>query len=71
VWLGTWEGAIHREPGKGSCSWLRVYDGDKNLVLLPHEIAEKERQKAEKEHQKAERFAQRLRELGEDPDSFF
>jgi len=35
------------------------------LVLLPEEVAQ---QRAEAESQRAERLANRLRELGEDPD---
>ncbi|MBH8551489.1 Uma2 family endonuclease [Nostocaceae cyanobacterium CENA357] len=52
-WLGTWEGTIQRE----TAFWLRFYDHNKNLVLLPEEA----------ERQRAERLASRLRELGEDP----
>ncbi|HEY9875768.1 MAG TPA: hypothetical protein V6D12_20220 [Candidatus Obscuribacterales bacterium] len=53
--------------------WLRFYDRDGNLVLLPEEAAqqqvEAQRQEAEQERQRAERLAARLRELGEDPDA--
>lgn len=58
LWLGTWEGVIDREPTTGTCHWLRFYDEQGNLVLLPEEV----------ERQRAERLAARLRELGEDPD---
>jgi Uma2 family endonuclease len=75
LWLGVWEGQIRREPAKGTCCWLRFFDREKNLILLPEEIAEQEqqraeqeRQRAEQEQQRAERLAARLRELGEDPD---
>lgn len=57
LWLGTWEGAIDREPPTGTCQWLRFYDALGNLVLLPEEAAQ----------QRTERLAARLRELGEDP----
>jgi Uma2 family endonuclease len=82
LWLGVWEGRIRREPPDSTCSWLRFYDLDGNVVLLQEEIAqqeqqlaeqerqraEQERQRAEQERQRAERLAARLRELGEDPD---
>ena len=58
LWLGTWNGSIRREPPTGTCDWLRFYDRAFNLILLPEEA----------ERQKAQRLAQRLRELGEDPD---
>ncbi|NES71229.1 MAG: hypothetical protein F6K24_41485, partial [Okeania sp. SIO2D1] len=65
LWLGTWEGTILRE----SAVWLRFYDEQGNLVLLPGEVAEQERQRAEQEQQRAERLAAKLKELGVDPDS--
>lgn len=68
LWLGTWDGSIRREPPTGTCHWLRFYDRSRNLVLLPEEIAAREQQQALSERQRAERLAQRLRELGEDPD---
>ena len=79
IWLGTWSGSIQREPPTGTCQWLRFYDAQGNLVLLPQEAerqraeqeqqrAEAERQRAEQEQQRAERLAARLRELGQDPD---
>ncbi|MGB3206039.1 MAG: hypothetical protein WBB28_13695, partial [Crinalium sp.] len=61
-WLGTWEGTIDRE----TALWLRFYDTDGNLVLLPEEAAQ---QQAEQQRQRAERLAAKLRELGEDPDT--
>jgi Uma2 family endonuclease len=57
LWLGTWEGTIDRE----TAVWLRFYDQNGELVLLPEEAA---LQQAERERQKAERLATRLRELG-------
>jgi Uma2 family endonuclease len=54
LWLGTWEGRIRREPATGSCCWLRFYDAEGNLVLLPEEQAEQERVKAEQEYARAE-----------------
>jgi len=35
-WLGTWEGTIDRE----TAIWLRFYDREGNLVLLPEEASE-------------------------------
>ncbi|MGJ3249256.1 MAG: Uma2 family endonuclease [Elainellaceae cyanobacterium] len=82
LWLGTWEGQIRREPPTESCHWLRFYDSDKNLVLIPHEIAQqrqqdiererqrvqREQERAQREQERANRLAARLRELGENPD---
>jgi Uma2 family endonuclease len=69
LWLGTWEGRLWREPPTETCFWLRFYDREGNLLLLPEEMAEQERQRAEQERQRAERLATRLRELGENPDT--
>jgi len=38
LWLGTWEGNIEQQ----SAVWLRFYDAQNNLVLLPEEAAEKQ-----------------------------
>lgn len=81
IWLGAWSGSIRREPPSGTCQWLRFYDRQGNLVLLPDEAerqraeqeqqrAEQEWQRAEQERQRAERLAARLQELGEDPNTF-
>lgn len=68
LWLGIWTGEIN----KVNTHWLRFYDPDHNLVLLPSEAAQKEakieKQRAENAEQKAERLMARLRELGENPD---
>ncbi len=84
LWLGTWAGTIQRE----TTVWLRFYDSNGNLVLLPGEAAQQqlkqeqqrteqerlraqqEQQRAEQERLRADRLAARLRELGEDPDTF-
>ncbi len=74
-WLGQWDGTIDRE----AATWLRFYDADDHLVLLPEEAAQQQaeaaqqqaeaaQQQAEAERQRAERLAERLRALGEDPD---
>ena len=68
LWLGTWSGNIERE----TMNWLRFFDRDGNLVLLPEEAAsqraEAEAQRANTESQRVEKLADRLRLLGEDPD---
>ena len=43
LWLGTWEGAIEGKPG----TWLRFYDQQNNLVLLPEEVAQQRAEVAE------------------------
>ncbi len=63
LWLGTWQGKAEDD----TTEWLRFYDAEGNLILLPEEA---ERQRAEREQQRAERLAARLRELGEDPNNF-
>ncbi len=82
LWLGTWEGSIRREPPTETCQWLRFYDRQERLVLLPEEIAiqeqqraeqerqraEQERQRAEQERQRAEKLAERLQAAGINPD---
>jgi Uma2 family endonuclease len=54
LWVGTWQGEAQGQPGV----WLRFYDGEGNLVLLPEEVekqrAEEEKQRAEAEKQRAE-----------------
>jgi Uma2 family endonuclease len=68
LWLGSWEGKLRQEPATGTCAWLRFFDHEGTVVLLPEEMVEQEKQRAEREKQRAERLATRLRELGEDPD---
>ena len=62
LWVGPWEGVINREPATGTCAWLRFYDLEGNLVLLPQEAAqqqaEQERQTAEQERLRAEQERQ-------------
>lgn len=75
LWVGTWEGKIDGE----TVPWLRFFDPDGNLVLLPEEVAQQQaetaqqqaeiaQQQAEVAEQRAERLAARLRALGEDPE---
>ncbi|CCQ62471.1 Uma2 family endonuclease [Crocosphaera watsonii WH 8501] len=69
LWVGVWQGEINRD----FAPWLRFYDTEENLVLLPKEAerkrADNEQQRADNERKRAERLAAKLRELGEDPDS--
>ncbi len=76
VWLGPWEGTVDREMAV----WLRFYDTEGQLLLLPEEAAqlqldrerqraEQERQRAEQERQRAERLAAQLQAMGIDPNS--
>lgn len=72
LWLGTWQGILKRE----NATWLRFYDRSGNLVLLPEEIAENERQRAdlaeqnlEEERERNQQLRDRLLQLGVDPDS--
>ena len=51
-WLGTWSGTIDRN----TCSWLRFYDSDFNLLLLPEEA---ERERADAQQQRADTQQQR------------
>ncbi|MCT7961090.1 Uma2 family endonuclease [Laspinema sp. D1] len=71
-WLGTWEGTLQQE----TATWLRFFDADGNLILLPEELAKIERQRAEDERQRAEEalseleaLKARLREKGIDLES--
>jgi Uma2 family endonuclease len=76
LWLGTWEGTIDRE----TAVWLRFYDPQGNLILLPEEAAQQQaeaaqqqaevaQQQAEAAQQQAERLAAKLRELGVEPEN--
>lgn len=58
LFLGVWQGTYDNRTGY----WLRWWNAEGELLLWPEERAEQERQRAE-------RLAQRLRELGVDPDS--
>ena len=56
LWLGTWEGTINRE----TAVWLRFYDTQGRLVLLPEEAAQ---QQATAAQQQLAAEQQRTREL--------
>lgn len=59
LWLGAWKGDI---DGK-SAIWLRFYDSEGNLILLPEEA---EKQRAEVAEERLENAITRLLELGLD-----
>ncbi|MEQ8971785.1 MAG: hypothetical protein RIE73_15485 [Coleofasciculus sp. C1-SOL-03] len=50
LWLGTWEGEIEGKPA----IWLRLFDSEGNLILLPEEAAEQARQQEVQARQQAE-----------------
>jgi hypothetical protein len=60
LWPGVFEGRHD--------TWLRWCDQEGKVIPTGAERAETERQRAETEHQRAELLAQKLRELGIDPD---
>lgn len=71
LWIGTWNGTVEDDEA----TWLRFYNAQGNLVLLPEEAAqqnaeqaqqqvEQERQRAEQAEQRAAQLAERLRQLG-------
>jgi Uma2 family endonuclease len=62
--LTLWEGEFE---GKTDL-WLRWCDRDGNVILTGAERAEAERQRAEAERQRADRLAERLRQMGINPD---
>ncbi len=65
LWLGIWRG----DRLGNTINWLRWWDEAGNLLLWSAEQAEQERQRAEQERQRADALAEKLRELGVDPDS--
>ena len=71
VALGIWQGRY----GNMEFPWLRWWDNQGNLLLTGEERAElaesqleQQRQQTQQEQQRAERLAERLRELGVNPD---
>ncbi|MEM6425891.1 MAG: Uma2 family endonuclease [Cyanobacteria bacterium P01_D01_bin.128] len=65
VELGIWEGSYMNQM----LPWLRWWDSEGNLLLNGDERAKQEKQRAEQEKQRADRLAEKLRELGVDPDA--
>jgi len=61
LWPGSYDG-INRQ-------WLRWWDGQGNWIPTVAEQREQEKQRADQEKQRADRLAQKLRELGIDPDT--
>ena len=60
LWPGVFEGQHY--------TWLRWCDQEGKVIPTGAERAEAERQRAETAHQRTELLAQKLRELGVDPD---
>lgn len=65
VELGIWQGEYFNQQ----LPWLRWWDGDGNLLLYGDERVQQEKQRTEREKQRADRLADKLRELGIDPDT--
>jgi Uma2 family endonuclease len=65
LFLGIWQG----ERLCQTTNWLRWWDKEGNLLLWSQEQAEQEHQRAEQERQRADLLANKLRELGIDPNS--
>jgi Uma2 family endonuclease len=65
AYFGVWEGVYHRRKYR----WLRLYTAEGELIPTDAELRRQAQQLAEAERQRAERLAQRLRELGIDPDA--
>jgi Uma2 family endonuclease len=61
LWLGTWEGEINRE----SAVWLRFYDAEDNLVLLPEEAAQQQAEQARQQAEQAQQQAERAQQQAE------
>lgn len=61
AWLGRWEGEFQRVDAV----WLRLYTAEATLILTQGEEGIR---RAEAEHQRAERLAEKLRELGVNPE---
>jgi Uma2 family endonuclease len=47
LWLGTWSGIVEKE----SAQWLRFYDTQKKLILLPEEAAQQQADAAQQQAQ--------------------
>ena len=64
LFLGIWQGTRDDRTGY----WLRWWNAEGEMLLWPEERADTERQRADTEHQRAERLAERLRQMGVDPE---
>jgi Uma2 family endonuclease len=64
VELGIWQGQYQNM----TAPWLRWWDEQGNLLLSSEERSQLLTQQLEQEQQKAERLAEKLRQLGIDPD---
>ncbi|MDB9312801.1 Uma2 family endonuclease, partial [Spirulina sp. CS-785/01] len=54
LWVGTWQGTISREEA----TWVRFYDTEGNLVLLPDEAAQQRADTAEERANAAQQAAE-------------
>ncbi len=63
--LGVWYGLYFNE----TAPWLRWYDTEGTLLPIAEERADDERRRADQERHRAEQLAEKLRELGLDPDA--
>ncbi|MEM9163063.1 MAG: Uma2 family endonuclease [Cyanobacteria bacterium P01_F01_bin.4] len=66
LWLGTWEGVINCEPVTGSCQWLRLYDPEGSLVLLPEEAAQQQAEAAQQQAEQAQQQAKQAQQQAEE-----
>ena len=62
--IAAWKGERHYRTSY----WLRFWDADGNLLPWATEKLEQDQQQIQAERQRANRLAQRLRDLGLDPD---
>jgi Uma2 family endonuclease len=65
VELGLWQGSYQNQEQL----WLRWWDNEGNLLLTGHERADLAEYRADLAEQKAAKLAERLREMGIDPDT--
>jgi hypothetical protein len=62
--LGIWQGQYEEME----LPWLRWWDSEGNLLLTGDERSQLLASQLEQERQRAERLAERLRQMGIDPD---
>ena len=65
LFLGVWQGTRQDRMG----NWLRWWTESGDLLLWGSEQANEERQRANEERQRSQRLAEKLRELGVDPEN--